>query len=82
MIRFICPSQYNELKKADQSSIGYSYKIVAPSVKLDSLDNGTILAEELQYNHPESVVGEISYPSGYYVIMLKKGELAVEFLEN
>ena len=80
--RFICPSQYNELKKADRSSMGYSYKIVTPSVKLDSLDDGAILVEELQHNHPESVVGGISYPSGYYVIMLKKGELAIEFLEK
>lgn len=84
--RFICPSQYNEVKKASQdptySSTEYSYRIVNPSIKIDSLNDGEVLIEELRNNHPASVVGDISYSSGYYVIKTRKGELVIEFLEE
>jgi len=84
--RFVCPSQYIEVKKASQdapcSSVASSYKIVAPSVKLDQLEDGMILVEELKNNHPASNVGDVSYPKGYYVILVKEGDLVVEFIEE
>jgi hypothetical protein len=80
-LRFICPSQRDKLKNDTHPSIEYSYKVITPSTKLSDLGNGTILVEEKSNNHPESKVGDISYHSGYYVIMLKNDELIIKFIE-
>jgi hypothetical protein len=86
-LHFICPAQYNSAYKAGFFEEGCplfvsSYRLLTPGKKLEEIPDGSVVVREFEGNHPNSVIGEYSFPAGYYVIIKDSNYFKADFVHS
>jgi len=83
----VCPRCWRAARRSGLLSLGHgqfvsSFRLLVPKEKFEAIPNGTVVLDEAEKNHPESVVDGVRYPAGRHVLVKKDGDLVVEFLLN